>query len=340
MATRPCALTIPFALLLAACAGSEALDADVEPGPDDGHDAGETAPADLTGEAACARLGAAICAGVDACCDAVELPFRDGADCAAEAAAACVAMGASELAAVATGAAAVDGEALVACELAWEAAAGSCRVPEAALQARHCRGVFVAAAPPGGACPDELGGLPCAGGDGLCFPEPSGVTCRTWAAAGQPCATAPCPPWRHCVPGDGGLVCDAPRDIGGRCGAPVHCRPGLRCEQGVCAAGRAGGEGCRPFECGAGLVCDPFEERCGEGAREGDACISPLHCAEGLACVGLSIGLVCVPGEAEDGGDEAGLPGFLEPCDGECAQGLVCAEGPLAGRCAGEVCAL
>ncbi|MBX3245623.1 MAG: hypothetical protein KF901_00425 [Myxococcales bacterium] len=316
-------------LLVAACGDDDVPDADA------GIDAGMDGPASDV----CARLGAAICGGVDACCAEVPLPFDDGAACAAAAAERCREAGTTELAALASGTARVDEAALEACATAWATGADVCRVPSMEVQAMACRGVFVAAAEVGGACAEGLGGLRCAGGEGLCFPEPTGVSCRAWATPGQACAEAPCPPWLHCMPGDGGLVCDARREIGGRCEAPIHCREGLRCDGGRCAAGLPTGERCRSFECGDGLVCDPVEERCLPGAMAGERCFTPLHCADGLACVGLETGLVCVPGEPGDGDDAPGLPGFLEPCSDRCARGFVCAEGPVPGRCAANVCA-
>lgn len=321
-----------FVPLLVACG-------DDDGGADASHgDAGGDASAPPTD--VCARLGAAICSGVDACCDDVPLPYEDGAACAAAATEQCREAGTTELAAVAAGTASVDVAALDACAAAWAQGAEMCRVPSMDAQAMACRGVFVATAEVGEACADELGGLRCAAGEGLCFPEPTGVGCRAWATPGQACAEAPCPPWLQCMPGEGGLVCDARRDVGGRCDAPIHCRDGLRCDGGTCAAGLPSGERCRTFECAAGLVCDPLEERCLPGTEEGETCLTPLQCAAGLACIGLDMGLVCVPGEPDDGEDTPGLPGFLEPCTDRCARGFTCAEGPLPGRCAPAVCAL
>lgn len=327
--------------LLAACGGSSTGGPPPDVPSDVPSDGGADTHAPVEGgEAACAALAAAICAPIDACC-ANAAPDATTAACRAEVRDACVANGSAELAAVAAGEARVAQDALAACVGAYADGASACRPASADANARHCAGIFTDTAAIGEACASGLGGLRCAGGEGLCFPEPTGTGCKRFATLGQPCAEAPCPPWLVCMPGDGdALVCDAPRDIGGRCDADVHCLPEHRCEGGVCAAGLAAGAPCtRWFDCGAGLTCDPFEERCGPGADAGDACVTATQCAEGLVCLGLTVGMVCVPGEPSDGSDAEGLPGFLERCDGACQQGLTCAEGPVAGTCAPSACA-
>ena len=48
-------------------------------------------------------------------------------------------------------------------------------------------------------CASGVGGLRCAAGAGVCFPEPTKTTCKIYAEAGTPCAEAPCQPGHHCI---------------------------------------------------------------------------------------------------------------------------------------------
>ncbi len=242
---------------------------------------------------------------------------------------------------MATGTVTVLASDLERCLETHRSAGRECRTIDAFENQRLCGGLFKDAATLGQVCAAGLGGLHCALGEGLCFPEPNGTTCRKWAEPGQACGEAPCPPWLLCLPGegDGELVCGQPRDLGGRCEADVHCKTEHRCDGGRCVAGLASGESCRRwFDCGAGLTCDPFEETCFAGTPDGEACLTATQCADGRVCLGLSVGLVCVPGEPDSGSDEPGLPGFLEPCVDRCAKGFECAEGPVAGVCSKAVC--
>lgn len=312
---------------------------DVAPDTIDG--APDGGDAVVTGEAVCAGLAEAMCGALAPC------GCGDGgavAACEAAVEAECLRAGAAELAAVAARTMTVSASGLAACLEAHREAGRRCDtvVSDPLANARVCGTLFTDVAAVGEVCASGLGGASCAAGAGVCFPEPTGTTCRRFAEPGTPCAAAPCPAWRLCMPADeggDGLVCGEPRDVGGRCEADVHCRAELRCDGGRCVAGLTAGEPCRrAFDCGAGLTCDPFEERCAVGTASGEACLTATQCASGLTCLGLSVGLVCVPGDAQAGSDEPGLPGLFEPCIDRCARGLECAEGPLAGECAPAVC--
>ncbi|MCB9730839.1 MAG: hypothetical protein H6746_20375 [Deltaproteobacteria bacterium] len=318
---------------------------DAVPGEDLGDGAvtdgdGDEGDADLgatTAAQVCAQVAEALCEPASVCC--ASTPGGSGDACRASVRGQCEDAATAEETALAAGQAFVSQPALTECLAAYEAAGGECRVVDSATQSGVCRSIFQDAAKAGEPCESGVGDLRCAGGEGICFPEPTGTTCRLYAAPGQACAEAPCPPWLLCLPASGGLVCDAPRDVGGACTADVHCAPGLRCQDGLCAPGIAQGEACKKsFDCAEALVCDPLTERCAPGVASGGECLSLVQCADGLACVGLDVGMVCVPAGPDQGSDAPGLPGFLEPCTGECATGFACAEGPVAGRCEPSLC--
>lgn len=351
---RAGALALALCALGIGCSGAESEPApdtvdtvdtvDMADTPDTVDTAGDVAPdggdTTVTGEAVCAGLAEAMC-GALATCGCGDA----GAVAACEAAieAECLSAGAAELAAVAARTMTVSASGLAVCLEAHREAGRRCDtvVSDPFANARVCGTLFTDVAAVGEACASGLGGASCAAGAGLCFPEPTGTTCRRFAEPGESCADAPCPAWRLCLPAEegGGLVCGEPREVGGRCEADVHCRPELRCDGGRCVAGLAAGEPCRrAFDCGAGLTCDPFEERCAVGTASGESCLTQTQCASGLTCLGLSVGRVCVPGDPQSGSDEPGLPGLFEPCVDRCASGLECAEGPLAGECAPAVC--
>ena len=228
-----------------------------------------------------------------------------------------------------------------ACEAA-QPTGGSCAGELRCHPWAHCPRVVTDVAAIGEPCASGLGGLRCAGGAGVCFPEPTGTSCKAFGGEGSPCSAAPCGPGLLCMtsPDPAAPVCDAPRAIGEPCTADVHCAAGLACFAESCAPGLGEGESCTgPSECGAGLTCDPADESCAPGAAAGETCYTPSHCAEGLGCAGLGVGLVCVPSGPDDGLDDPSLPGFLEPCDGACQTGLACQEGPVPGLCVQALCA-
>lgn len=319
-----------------------ALDAAFDSVPDSATDAASDADTDAltpTPEELCDRIAAAVCGPAAACCGG---PARADEDaCRASLATECDAAGAAEISAVKSGTAFISAADLGRCFDAYAEAGQACRTLPVAARLGACRDVFQDPATAGAPCKSGLADLRCAGGIGTCFPEPTGTTCRVYATAGQPCADAICPPWMHCIPTGGALVCDAPRDVNGVCEADVHCKDGLRCLNQKCAPGIAAGDDCqKSFDCAAGLVCDPLSQQCAPGAAADTPCLSALQCADGLACEGLTTGKVCIPGDEADGSGAPGLPGFLEPCEDLCATGLVCGEGPVAGKCTPTICAV
>ncbi|MEZ4266422.1 MAG: hypothetical protein R3F39_08590 [Myxococcota bacterium] len=335
-------------LAAAACGGSQAdadivadaesdsvtvADAAVDSAPDGNHDAITPSPDEL-----CDLLAAAVCGPAAACC--TPAAGTDETECRTAFATECRTAGASEIAAVKSGTAFMSAADLGLCLDAYADAGRACRALTASARLGACRNIFQDPASPGTPCQSGLADLRCAGGGGLCFPEPTGTTCRLYGTAGQPCAEAICPPWMHCITTGGALICDAPRDVGGACDADVHCKDGLRCLNQTCAPGIPAGDPCdKSFDCAAGLVCDPLSQQCAPGAVADAPCLSALQCADGLSCQGLTTGKVCIPGEETDGSDAPGLPGFLEPCEDHCAKTFVCGEGPVAGKCAPTLCA-
>lgn len=334
-------------VLAAACGGSaERADVVAVDGAVADADAAFDVEVDSSADAAvaspdevCEEIAAAICAPAAACCAAPTAPIES--PCRAALVEECRAAGASEISAAQSGKAFISAADLGRCLDAYTAAGQACRTLPAEARLGACRSLFQDPAVVGAVCESGLADLRCAGGSGVCFPEPTGTTCRVYATAGQACAEAICPPWMHCISTGGTLVCDAPRGIDGACEADVHCRDGLRCLNQVCAPGIPAGEACeKSFDCAAELVCDPLEQKCGPPSPQGAACLSALQCADGLTCDGLTIGKVCIPGAETDGSDTPGLPGFLEPCVDQCAKALICGEGPLAGKCTPTICQL
>lgn len=335
-------------LLAAACGGSAAgadvladtgvdSSTDLDSAPDAGSDTDTDAVIPSPDEL-CDLVAAAVCGPAALCCTDPARP--DEGACRAALSAQCRAAGAAEISAVNAGTAFISAADLGRCLDAYAEAGDSCRTLAAEARLGACRAIFQDPAPSGAVCESAVADLRCAGGEGLCFPEPKGTTCRIYATPGQPCAEAICPPWMHCISSGGALVCDAPRDLGGACEADVHCRDGLRCLNEVCAPGIPAGHTCdKSFDCAAGLVCDPLSQQCAPGAVADAPCLSPLQCAGGLSCQGLTTGKVCIPGAETDGADTPGLPGFLEPCEDLCAKALVCGEGPVAGKCTPTLCA-
>ncbi len=297
--------------------------------------------------ALCAGIAAATCAPLDGCCQTAPSRYADAASCRAARVAGCLDLAKQELALIAEGKASFDSARAGACLQHYAAAAAACAVTDGPVVADVCAGVVRADAGVGSACAADADGLRC-GDDaapGLCFPTPTGVACKARAAQGQACAETPCfgtsagQPML-CMPGTGGaLVCDLPRGLGGACTAAVHCEAAHRCVAGSCQPRLQTGASCaKPWDCAPGLHCDALANVCAAAVQVGGACYTDGTCAAGLRCGGVSVGQVCMFGDADEGTDAAGAPGLGQPCAGPCQKGLRCTSGPLAGACQPAAC--
>jgi hypothetical protein len=164
-----------------------------------------------------------------------------------------------------------------------------------------------------------------------------------------------------CVPDadvDGGIlrVCSPPRDVGARCEGDAHCRAGLRCNAGACAALLGLGQPCAPGACLDDLACvtenadggpsstcqaraaigEPCADRpCADGFCEGDVCregVATDPCSSNGACASgnLCVANVCVA-----------APRDGAPCttDGRCDTDLTCIDDRCRARpAADETC--
>lgn len=339
------------AMCWVACGGEPAsVDMGEDPGVDMGGDVvGDAAP-DLPvlgpEEAVadtCERVAEAVCAPIFTCCMAEAVDFEDEAACRAALSEACVTQSGREVAGLGRGEVVRREAEVTACVAAISEAGAQCTSYNTSAATSPCRGMFVSAANLGQACGEELGGMACAEDQGVCFPEPTGTTCKAYAAQGVACAVAPCAPGLLCMSGTRDpldRVCDLPRGLGASCRAPVECEAELTCEAGACVARRSAGEACeKSVECAPGLFCEPMEETCRATLGDGEACYTPSTCADGLSCVGMRVAPICWPGDPDDGEDDPSLPGAFEPCEGTCRKGLSCMPGPLPGACAPSVCA-
>lgn len=293
----------------------------------------------------CARQAALVCANVVSCCGSVLPAAADLVACKQGVSSACIKGGTKEEAAITAGTAEIDPGGLAACEAVAAAAGQACRLGTSPTELETCSNVVFAKAPVGQDCAAGLGGARCAAGAGICFAEPTGVPCKAWGKAGEPCSQAPCGPGLLCIlgvqPSDPAL-CSAPRKQGEPCPADAYCAAGLSCESKLCAPAGDVGAACggKPSKCLPQLTCDPFSETCIPRRPVGGPCYLGGHCQLGLACHGVgAMGQVCLPGTPQDGSDTPGLPKGGEPCTGLCAKGLECREGPLPGKCVPALCA-
>lgn len=203
-----------------------------------------------------------------------------------------------------------DALAAEACLSSLEAGGGG--VPEA------CRRVFTGTAPDGAACDSAS---ECASG---------------WCSQGCP---------RRCGPCLGAGCRRGPGEAGAACGE--GCRPGLRCEAGLCRVElRRAGERCGPeAQCQALLRC--VDGTCVAGASPGAACSGSEPCrvdavcgSEGRCLLRPTAGEACTGSTCAAGGrcleGTCVVPGqFGEPCGLQgCRTGLDC----RGGRCAVPAC--
>lgn len=165
------------------------------------------------------------------------------------------------------------------------------------------------------------------------FSDPSGMQCRE-AFSGVGAVDAPCKGNHECI--DGLLCVGVSASAEGTCREPPAL--GEPCGTTQDSDGIGGPIefefGSHP-ECAGGAACDPFERRCVQAVKAGDACTSTFDCGESLRCVAGTCS------DAQPGGVGA-------DCDSEldCTPDAFCAPDPMnsnQGKCAkkrnaGEPC--
>lgn len=109
--------------------------------------------------------------------------------------------------------------------------------------------------------------------------------------------------------------------VGEGCSSTADCRPGLRCEDDLCAAVGAQPEGARCVisdECAPGLYCSMLGQCAPSGdVNEGGACSTSGDCTDGLYCELAGFAGSCtVPGSGDAGSDCA--------TTSDCLAGLAC----------------
>jgi hypothetical protein len=171
-------------------------------------------------------------------------------------------------------------------------------------------------------------GEPCAADDGspggfVCPPGTQcrytagdgAVTCEPPPAAGEPCEQfgLGCVGDLVCHPKD--LVCTALPGLGQAC-LEGQCAAGNVCANDRCQALPGEDEPCWQNGCAAGLHCDGNTNTCAPPVPEGEPCIYPEDCGEGMTCSEFVADGVCIR-----------LPGEGQGCFGGyyCASGLECA---------------
>ncbi|MCU0665140.1 MAG: hypothetical protein MUC50_22795 [Myxococcota bacterium] len=205
-----------------------------------------------------------------------------------------------------------------------------------------CNSLVVSTALVGEAC--ELRGEGLAfcgtGGQGVCLPGDTGVTCTSLPGEGTPCPLDLCAPGLIC----NGSICAKRGDLDAPCESPNACQDGLVCGPTKhCVAPLASGDNCEfSTQCQQGLACDQNE--CKALANLGDDCSSPQACGAERSCGRAPETRVCTDPDTEGEACEFAtcsvdlacassadstctpLPGVDEPClDGAyCAPGLTC----------------
>jgi hypothetical protein len=168
--------------------------------------------------------------------------------------------------------------------------------------ARDDAGFGLSICPPGNRCSDP-------DADGL-------VTCERTPTAGETCdpfGAPPCEGELKCDPTQ--LVCSELPGPGQAC-LDSQCASGAVCVKEMCQPLPGDSEPCWQNACAAPLRCDFNTNTCAPLAAEGDPCLYPEDCAEGLTCSEFVADGVCVV-----------LPAEGEGCFGGsyCASGLECA---------------
>ncbi len=167
--------------------------------------------------------------------------------------------------------------------------------------ARDDAGVGLSICPPGNRCSD---------------PDADGVvTCERPPTAGEPCDPlgSACEGELECDPKQ--LLC-TPLPGSGQACLQGECASGAVCVKEMCQPLPGDSEPCWQNACAAGLRCDFNTNTCAPLVEEGEPCIYPEDCAEGLTCSEFVADGVCVV-----------LPGEGEGCfnGSYCASGLECA---------------
>jgi hypothetical protein len=174
----------------------------------------------------------------------------------------------------------------------------------------------------------EAGGEPCAAYDNgpgrfVCPPgtrcsdpdDDGAVTCEPPPAAGEPCDpfAYECQEDLICHPTE--LLCTERPEPGQAC-LEGQCAAGNVCANEMCQPAPGEDEPCWQNGCAAGLHCDANTNTCARPVEEGEPCVYPEDCGEGMTCSEFVADGVCVR-----------LPGEGEGCFGGyyCASGLECA---------------
>ncbi|TNE49400.1 MAG: hypothetical protein EP343_12035 [Deltaproteobacteria bacterium] len=282
----------------------------------------------------CASIARSTCPAFFACCSSYKLKYSSVEDCIQQLTTSCDTLAyKKERQALADGKVALSQEQLGLCLKALEETKSSCLLVSTIVTKRSCEGIFQDPAKVGENCNSELGGLHCGGNTGVCFPEPTGFSCKKWSPAGTACAEGPCEPGLFCdVSSSTAGVCKALSSEGQPCRAPAHCQEGLACLNEVCSKPLDGGKACDNVrQCKAGFACSLSQKLCVPTKKPGESCEFALHCGPDHVCLGLAATTVCQKGKSEG---ETCAQHF------ECAVGLQCVQQ----KCAqlpkeGETCA-
>ncbi len=122
--------------------------------------------------------------------------------------------------------------------------------------------------------------------------------------------------------GTGGTTVPVGGGVGDECSTPKPCRPGLACENGVCAPGHSldVGQACViSGECKDGLQCAGGACQTTGSGETGDSCSGDLDCKSGLKCTLMGFSAQCAPEGSGDVGADCTTAA-------DCFAGLACNE--------------
>ena len=242
----------------------------------------------LTAKDLCHALGKSLCADVMRCCKDRGVRFVDEAACLQEFSSRCEQGTSPAMAsALQAGQAVIDRSFVESCIQIQAKAAERCGIARGDEARPACGAVFQSTAKIGEACADGLGGIPCDGNQGVCFPDPLGTTCKAWGKEGDSCAAAPCAPHLFCFSSPANPIgsCEAPATEGKPCSFSAQCRAGFFCSEERCTAQRTEGSACQSSEeCNEETACSPSTKQCIPRIALDQPCTFPEACGADLFC--------------------------------------------------------
>jgi hypothetical protein len=261
---------------------------------------GPISPKDL-----CRALGESLCTEVMRCCADRGIRFANQAACSQEFASLCEQGTSAALSSALQAGQAVIVRSLVESCIQLQAKAGErCGIADGNNARLVCGAVFQSTAKIGEACADGLGGIPCDGNQGVCFPDPLGTTCKAWGKEGDSCAAAPCAPHLFCFSSPTNPVgtCEAPATEGQMCSFSAQCRAGFFCLEQRCTAQRTEGSACQSSEeCNEETACSPSTMQCIPRIALDQPCSFPAACSADLLCHPVEKNMArCVPSICRD----------------------------------------